>query len=202
MKGAFFLISDCFMKKEILLSTKEIEQEIVKKLYNDDYKSLLLILQHYTSKDKATDIIQEAFIILSENAKKLNLLRPPVPYLRMIAINLVKKMHLNVSKRGELALEALVGYELSDQKVNIVRKLEQKEMTQFLFGIIESFPEKKRFVANLRIREDLQYDTVSELVGISSRTAKRYMKKIKEQIRVDFEKHYPEQTRFFLEDFC
>jgi len=181
--------------------TKKIENEIIKKLFNDGYRSLLFIVQHYTSKEKAADVIQEAFVILSENANKLDLLRPPVPYLRMVAINLAKKHYLDKQGRVDFALDSLVGYELSDRKVDLVKRLEQKEVVDFLFEVIKSFSEKKRYVANLRIRENLPFDTVSELVGVSLRTAKRYMKKAKEEIKISFDKRYPDRSSDFLDTF-
>ncbi len=174
-----------------LLDTEE--YNLLLKLRNGDqlafknlmatYKSMLAkrILHILRSSEDTEDVLQELFVRVWLNRKKINPELPVKAYLFHIGENLIidKIRKANREKRFVLAykMESAEGYS------HIEEDLYKKENRALLDQLIAQAPEKSRTVFRLCKLEGRSYEEVSKLLSISIATVNSHISKVNRMLR-------------------
>jgi RNA polymerase sigma factor (sigma-70 family) len=176
-------------------SARDIERVFLDVAYRECRQSLYQLLLRQTKDAEASeDLTQEAFIILSRRAHRHNMLCPPWPYLNRISENLLKKWKKNRCVREPVLLPEYADTVIPDNRIDFTTPIENRELGNRIYSIIDSLPEKLSQVARMRQQAGTEYGEIASRLGISLRSAKRYMQDARGRIRRILEKEYPAGT--------
>ena len=157
-------LSDEELAVYIYSEEKEAYREVVER-YQD--KLLRYVGSLVGNKDKAEDVVQEAFIKAYINLRSFNTKRKFSSWIYRIAhneaINYIKK-YSKETRLDDKQAEKLVG------KSNIEEELERKEAIKILGKCLNKLPVKYKSVLVLYYLEDYSYEEISDILRIPTGT--------------------------------
>jgi RNA polymerase sigma-70 factor (ECF subfamily) len=144
-------------------------------LYNKYSKMLIgFIYRHTNDINETSDILQETFVRLLENIKEYNPKGSFKSYIFTIALNIIRDR-----KRKE-SFEKKMMPKIYEETISTEDENEDK--LKELYNIIENLSEDDKNIILLRL-EGYKIEEIAEILGISSRTVNRALKKIIDKLK-------------------
>ncbi|MDH5718163.1 MAG: RNA polymerase sigma factor [Spirochaetia bacterium] len=139
-----------------------------------------LLLKMTKSEDTADDLLQEVFVqaIKYHNSD----VEKKKAWLYSIAYNLFKK-HYNTIKK--LQLVSSESYDLPDKK-NACNEIDFQEIKKEIIKKLEEKNEAYGPIFILRLDNELTYEEIARVIGVSKRTVLRYFENIRKIIYKNF----------------
>ena len=141
-------------------------------LFKKYYKPLVIFSQYYVKDLQVSEnIVQETFLNIWENRKKINITSSVKSYLYTAVKNrsfnhLEKdKKHINLINMNEFTLKQESPHE----------KLAENETLAAVYKEIENLPEKCRETYMMFIYNELSYSEIAEIQNVSMNTVKTHM---------------------------
>jgi len=181
---------------------QEPEQLLWKTVVNDDEKAFEMLFslfypplciyakRYIESKPIREDIVQDVFVSLWENRKKLSITESVRYYLTFS----VKNHCLNYLRREGL----LFDYQKFTQENNTLSGQQDAndiylltELHELLDKALSKLPDTYRKVFEMHRFEGKSYEEIAQTLNISIRTAKRYKSQVTDQLRKDLKDYLP-----------
>ena len=167
------------MEKEISLieQAKAGDKKAFKELIGP-YVQKLLNIGYYILKNRedAWDILQETFILLWKNIKKLNTSYPFYPYVKKIYTNQCFKFLKKYRNQNDLSIDYIYEedgqLQIKDTLPDPYKVLENKEIKEKIREIMDKMPAHYSSTLWLRIGEGMSYKEIADLLNINIGTVK------------------------------
>lgn len=146
-----------------------------------------------TSLDVAQDLIQNAFLYVWENRKKINENKSLRSYLYRIAYT---RMLNHIKSRDKFDDDA-VPHEFERTSEHPEEALKAKDLMEMVQKAIEEMPEKRRAVFELCFLQEFTYKETADMMKISKNTVENHMSKAFKEVRKavsDFYEFNPKQN--------
>lgn len=181
-------VTDTALIAAHLEGNKDAFQELVCR-YQDRLVNYVNSLVH--DYEQAVDLAQEAFIRVFQNAHRCNLDSQFSSWIYRIATNLAIDEIRRRRRKGRCFLYNVLAfptrgrepYPLPDRRPSPERQLDRKERRQRLRAALASLPERYRLPLLLREVEELPYEEVARVLGISLGTVKSRLHRAKSLLR-------------------
>lgn len=184
-----------------------IPSQLIKQLINDDesafkgiydlvhqqiYRMLFSLLkdEHFTE-----EILQETFIRLWLNRKKLNENQSLYPYIYLIAKRLAIDHFRKVMTESDVKNYLTVHAE--DRINNTEESVDYSELNQYLDRVIQLLPKQQKTVFILSCNEGLSYDEIAERMQISRNTVKNHLISARKTLKLYHSSHFVSLILFF-----
>jgi len=153
----------------------------LERLYDDHAQALFGFLLNLTRNEEDTrDLLQELFVKLSRQPKLIEGAREPRAYLLRLAHNGAIDLFRRRAVREKYQERAP---ELFEDSANA----DEKAFREALTIALETLPPEQRAVVHLKLWEDLTFDHIAEVLGVSINTAaSRYryaLDKLRQRLR-------------------
>ena len=151
--------------------------------YKKYFPQILKYLHSYLPEEESYDLAQEVFLTYYHKSKEISLPPEKVPiYLKNIAINFLKnrnkKQALQYGKLNRLKEKE----EESSRKDTEIEKIEEKIfLEQILNQFLSRLNHVEKSIFILHKIEKLKHEQIAEILGISSRTVKRILRRTLEK---------------------
>lgn len=143
-----------------------------------------ICIRYSNCRDDAQEILQESFIKVYENRKKMNPQLPLEPWIKTItirtAINFLKIQKRMVLKENEDFFEV--------QQESPAQENEMKDEKSLLLKLLTEMPPGYRTVFNLFVLDNLTHKEIAEYLEISEGASKSQLAKAKNWIKINLEK--------------
>ncbi|MEK6152586.1 RNA polymerase sigma-70 factor [Flavobacteriaceae bacterium 3-367] len=170
---------------EVAKALKRDDKTVFKWLFDRYYQRLVAYIMSYTHNlARSEDIVQQAYVDLWENRRRLYVDRSPKNYLYAIAYNGYVDSVKN-RKRTDRLLEELWERTLRD-RITEDRESHEKRMAK-LRALLDALPPKCREVVRLNKLEGVGYREIAERLGISIKTVEYHMGAAYRKIREAFD---------------
>ena len=149
------------------------DRKAYKRLFEKYYQLLLSYIISYThNRSQAEDLVQQAFVDLWEDRRKLNPNKSPKNYLYAIARNRYLDS-VNNQKRQSKLLESVWERALRE-RIEENTEIQEKRIEKLKI-VIESLPPKCKRIFELNKMDGLRYQDIAELLDISIKTIEAQM---------------------------
>lgn len=166
----------------LLHRMREDDVSAMKELYNNYWK--LLYISSYNvlqNKELCEDIVQEVFIDIWNNRKKISIKTSVKAYLYACARY---KVFAEIKKNNKMInVTYFSTLDHRFQKVTPESELIYNELTEQINTIIEKLPEKCRNVFRLSREEQMSHKEISQHLNISTKTVENHITKALQIIR-------------------
>lgn len=145
------------------------------------YRAAYYILE---SEADARDAVQDLYVKLWNSRDSLdNVLRP-----QTYGVTLIKNLCLDRLRHRKVARADSLdeGVPIASDSSSPHGKLVMKDSLKRLEKLIEKLPEKQRTVLRLRVYEELEYDRISELTGLSETNLRVLLSAARKTLRNSF----------------
>lgn len=159
--------------------TSEQEKNLLDKLRQDDdpafrilfstyYKYLTTIAYRYLKDgEKAKDFAQEAFVVLWNHRKDLDIKLGLKPYLRQVVINkclnhLRREQRIDFSENSQLPETAT--------SIDAIHHLEKEDLQKTIQVAVDNLPNRCRIIFSMSRYEEKSHKEISQALGISPKT--------------------------------
>lgn len=143
-----------------------------------------ICIRYSNCRDDAQEILQESFIKVYENRKKMNPQLPLEPWIKTItirtAINFLKIQKRMVLKENEDFFEV--------PQESPAQENEMKDEKSLLLKLLTEMPPGYRTVFNLFVLDNLTHKEIAEYLEISEGASKSQLAKAKNWIKINLEK--------------
>ncbi|NPA36559.1 MAG: RNA polymerase sigma-70 factor [Chlorobi bacterium] len=168
-----------FIIKEIQIGNKK----AFKTFFNKNYEKLVIFANGYLYDQQASeDIVQDVFIYIWENARKLKIESSLDGYILVMVrnrcINFLKSINLT-DVDNLLELNSIM---LSEDFYEYDNNEETEKTHNQILKIIDSLPDKMREIAKKRFIQGYKYQEIAEEMSISVNTVKTQLKRAKKII--------------------
>ena len=161
-------------EEELLHLLRKDDQEAFEEIYRRYYPKLRgYVLKFVKVPHHAEDIVQDAFLKIWEIRNSINPEKFFSGYLFTITRNLVFKFLKLASNNTDVLDEVLIS--VFPGNVESENLLEWKELGEEIQQAIQNLSPKRREVFLLCKEEDMSYEDVSKMLGISRNTIKEHM---------------------------
>jgi RNA polymerase sigma-70 factor, ECF subfamily len=155
------------------------------RVYEKYAPSMFGICTRYAScRDDAQEILQESFIKVYENRKKMNPQLPLGPWIKTITIRTAINF-LKIQKRMVL-MENEDFFEVPQESP--AQENEMKDEKSLLLKLLAEMPPGYRTVFNLFVLDNLTHKEIAEYLEISEGASKSQLAKAKNWIKINLEK--------------
>ncbi len=149
-----------------------------KKLYEDNYSSMMALAMRYAStNDDALDILHEGFIKIFKNIDKYQLGSSLQAWMRRIVINSAIDFYRKELRRRSEDLDT--AYHLHTNEPDIISTLSSEE----ILGALQHLSLSYRSVFNLYVIEGYSHREISELLGITESTCRSNLVKARTRLK-------------------
>ena len=158
------------------------EEHIFSSIFKDNSKTVFnYIYYKFGNEEKASDVVQEAFVKLWENCTKVSPEKAK-SYLYTVANNL----YLNVIKAEKVRLKYADLHSNSINRESPEYVLEEKQFQKKLDDALNALPENQRTTFLLNRIDGKKYGEIAEMEGVSVKAIEKRMhlalKTLREQI--------------------
>lgn len=165
--------------RSLIKGCRKWKRDSQKLLYKEFYAySMSICLRYSSTKEEASEILNDAFMKVFTHIKKFDIARPFKPWLRQIlintAINQYKKSKMNI------ATESIKDYGKEDVDEKILSGISYQEIVD----MIQQLPPAYRTVFNLFVIEGYKHEEIAEQLGIDVGTSKSNLFKAKAKLRI------------------
>lgn len=141
--------------------------------------------RYVDSRETAEDIVQEVFLTIWRRDAKFDYTEP-LPYLYRAVMNRAI-MHLRqrrVRDRWRDRVMAVAETEGAPADTRISDDVELAELMRAVAEVIEALPERCRLIFTMSRQQDLTYDQIAEVLGISVKTVETQMGRALKALRL------------------
>lgn len=153
-----------------------------KAVFRQCYSKLLFYAVRLVGDEEAEDIVQDVFVELWRRKESVVIGEQILAFLyRSVytkAINLLK--HQAIENNYSAAMMEIYGRKLQyyqPDHAEVIRKIEDQELRQEIYGVINELPDKCREVFKLSYLHEMKNKDIAETLGISLRTVEAHMYK-------------------------
>lgn len=153
-------------------------------IYHDYWKKIFRLCMGYVNDDDAAkDLCQETFVSVFQQLPKFRQEAAVGTWIYRIATNICLRQ-INLEKRMP---KSELPYQIKDnaEKDN---KIDQDQMTDFLYQCISELPELERIIISLEL-EEMKQAEIAEVVGISPANVRVKIHRIKEKLTEKFKNY-------------
>ncbi|WP_163407092.1 RNA polymerase sigma factor [Flavobacterium ajazii] len=169
----------------LIEAIKQDDNGAFEELFNRYYKSLVAYINTYTNDfELSEDIVQQTFITIWTQRKKLPIIKSIKNYLHTISYHSFID-HYNKSKRNDTFFEELKEKALRDSIDDNSELIDRR--IQKLIKIVDSLPPRCKEILQLNKIEGLKYAEISAKLDISVKTVESQMRIAFQKIREGFE---------------
>lgn len=153
-------------------------------VYKNYAPTLFGICLRYTNcRDDAQEVLQEAFIKVFENRKKMDPNRPLGPWLKTVVINTA--INFLKSQKKMLLKDDPTFFDAQEMHSE---QMDTNELKEKLLRILAELPDGYRTVFNLFVLDNLTHKEIAAYLDISEGTSKSQLAKAKNWIKNKVEK--------------
>ncbi len=152
-------------------------------------------LSYLKSKEVAEDVVQEVFLKIWKNRKKLKTTTSFQSYLFTIALNTIRKHFNKVSKQNEIKHDILK--EFSNNKLEFDDQSDFQLLVDKLSELISLMPEKRKQVFMKKKFEEKSLKEISAELSITTKTVEYHITEAMKFLKNGFEKLQVEGIIFF-----
>ncbi|GGZ41031.1 RNA polymerase sigma factor [Echinicola pacifica] len=197
------------MEDVLLLSKKYLvlkgELEIINNIREGDEKSFQLLYHDYSpkvyntalsytkSKEAAEEVCQDVFMKIYKNARQFKGESSLSTWIYRITVNTALN-HLKKNKRFSFFRTELKEKDKIDFEHPGVR-LENKDLSKFLFKAMDTLPEKQKTAFILSFIEELPRQEVADIMDLSLKAVESLLQRAKKNMRPVLEKIYPNRRK-------
>jgi RNA polymerase sigma-70 factor (ECF subfamily) len=164
--------------RDLVLRAREGDRDAFAEIVRSYQRRIYAVAMRMTRRHEvADDITQDTFVRAYRSLGKFELGRPLRPWLTRIAVNLAINYLNGVAKREEPlpadeGPQGPVGTRLSAGSLdaNPERSLQSQELAQDLGRAVARLPQEQRTVFLLKVVEEMRYEEIAKLLGISEGT--------------------------------
>ena len=156
-------------------------------LFRMQYEKLLRFSKNYLPTDQAEEIVSDTFVWVWMHREMLHEIENPDTYLYVS----VKNRCLN-ALRNRPKIVPIDGIQIPNQQQsdrNPFTDMEQKELTEKLYSVIERLPEQQKIVFKMIKENGLTARQVAEILQLSPRTVETHLYKAVKQLEEEIS-HY------------
>ncbi len=153
-------------------------------------------LSYLKSKEAAEDVVQEVFVKIWNNRKKIKTDTSFQSYLFTIALNTIRANFNKLAKLNEAKHNILI--EFSTNKSNFDDNSNYQELLDKLHELISVMPEKRREVFIKKKNEEKSLKEIAEELSITTKTVEYHITEAMKFLKQEFEKLQFKGIIFFL----
>ena len=147
------------------------EDEVYSTLFRTHSKTIFnFIYYKFGNEEKAYDAVQEAFVKLWENCKKV-----PPEKAKSYVYTVANNLYLNVIKAEKVRLKYAEGVSFGADTVSPEYVLEEKEFRDKLDLALNSLPENQRTTFLLNRVDGMKYQEIADMEGVSVKAIEKRM---------------------------
>lgn len=164
----------------IVEEIKKGNKKVFKNFFNKNYQALVVYANGYLFDQPASeDIVQEVFIYIWENAKKINIESSFKAYVT----TMVRNRCLNYLK----SIKITDNYSFLEFNINLITEHvfdeaseeDKKIVYHQILKIVDTLPEKMQQAVRLKFLQNLKYKEIAQEMGVSVNTVKTHLKRAK-----------------------
>ncbi|MDR8391022.1 RNA polymerase sigma factor [Aliifodinibius sp. S!AR15-10] len=173
------------MYKEIIKGCRKRQRESQKELYKMYYAyGMSITLRYADTRDKAAEVLNDAFMKVFSNIKKYDMDRPFKPWLRKIIVNTaINHYH----KRDET--DKWDNIEEAGSALKNEEQITSGISYQELIDMVQELSPAYRTVFNLYVIEGFKHKEIAQMLDISVGTSKSNLSKAKQNLKSMLEKN-------------
>lgn len=136
-----------------------------------------LIWRFLRNHEDTNDVLQESYLRLFENAHRIKVDKPILPYLRKIAVNLSLN-RLKAAKR-EVPFD---GRHDTAGSADTERAFEKQELLATARAAMATLPKEQRLVLVLRVQDELSYQEIADILQLRLGTVMSRLARAREKV--------------------
>lgn len=146
-------------------------------------KMLAVAMRYIKDKERAEDVLQDAFVKVFQNIQKFKLEGSLEGWIRRIVVNTaLDQIRKDKKHQTDLELDG-VAFELPE-----LSHTEEKLQAEYLMKLVHALPDGYRMVFNLYAIEGYSHKEIAEMMGVTESTSKSQYSRAKNAIREVLEK--------------
>ncbi|MFK8008510.1 MAG: RNA polymerase sigma-70 factor [Saprospiraceae bacterium] len=155
-------------EKDLLNKLREDNDAAFRTLFSTYYKYLTAIAYRYLKDgEKAKDFAQEAFVVLWNHRKDLDIRLGLKPYLRQVVVNkclnhLRREQRIDFSENSELPETAT--------SIDATHHLEKEDLQKTIQQVVDNLPNRCRIIFCMSRYDEKSHKEISQALGISPKT--------------------------------
>ena len=168
-----------------LFRTKRNCDELIEKLYNDDYLYFYKIAYSILKNDMdAKDAVHDSFLKAYKYADKIS--KMDCPQIKAYFVNIVKSVSINMKKRrdktilSEFSEELIDGVESSEGADIVLERIFEKEN---LYTLLSELAVIEQNILEFKIIDEWTFKEISKIIGISEEAAKKRYQRILKKLQ-------------------
>lgn len=133
--------------------------------------------------DGAKDVVQDVFLKLWQKRETLN----EVENIEAFAIRMTRNQCLDVIRANKtVAIDAETDRQLQQETLDVHVKVELSESAKQIKMLIERLPDTQRTVMQLRDMEQMEYNEIAELTGLTANAIRVNLSRARKKVRDEF----------------
>lgn len=172
--------------KELLFALRNGDFSVFERVYKQYADKLYIFAQRTVATDTAEDVVQDVFIDLWKRATVIEIRGSLQTYL----FGATYRRALNYRRNDRVRSEAIERFGMEgviDQSMGKTEKtearLERAEIVEKIWESVEKLPERTRLVLALRWNDEMTYNEISQILGISVDAAKKQAQRAEKHLR-------------------
>lgn len=131
-----------------------------------------VIKKYIKNPDKVDDIVQQTFLKIYLNIKKVYHSENPNGYIHSITVNETMNFFKKSRQMPEVSMDDVLIHILPDQNQNIEKHFSDSSIIESFSKTLAALPKKRRAVVSLRIFEEKSFADISQILKISEVSAR------------------------------
>lgn len=159
-------------------------------IYDQYYLKVRKFILHTVRNDwVADDLVQETFIKINQNLENVRDAAKLQAWIFRIAHNICQDYFRGPGKTAPLGLEEISGEPAAAKASTTQKELEQGQMRQCVFGLVNRLPESLRTVVILSDINEFNQREISEILGITVENVKIRLHRARKKLKALLEEH-------------
>ncbi|MES3017049.1 MAG: RNA polymerase sigma-70 factor [Bacteroidota bacterium] len=159
--------------------------DLISRLRNDDELAFGIVFEKYSGKlynfsyrflknrEQCQEVVQETFLSLWVNRKRLDDQYPIAPYLytitRRLTLNTLRNIASSESAMSKLWVNMQQVSNETEDEVNL------EDLRRFTEEVLSRLPQRQQLVYRMSRQQELSYDEIAEELNISRNTVKNHL---------------------------
>ncbi|HDT12001.1 MAG TPA: sigma-70 family RNA polymerase sigma factor, partial [bacterium] len=131
-----------------------------------------VVRKYIRQNDKVDDLIQQIFIKIYLNFRKIVSLENTNSYIYRMAVNEIMDHYKKNSAKFEVSIDSVMENLLPDKKLSFDDSIRNETILGLFHSWLLSLPRKRQAVVSLRIYEEKPFSEISEILDITEVSAR------------------------------
>ncbi len=131
-----------------------------------------VVRKYIKENDKVDDLIQQIFIKIYLNFRKIVSIENINSYIYRMAVNEIMDHYKKNKNRFEVSIDSVMENLLPDKKLSFDDSMQNDTVLGIFHNWLLSLPKKRQAVVSLRIYEQKPFSEISEILGITEVSAR------------------------------